>query len=145
MAKPCPKTSPGYETVSDRDLAFVFCLKHMRLRRTDDQKGICLLRDGQVIAAVVYDWISDTNMFMHVAAEPGSRWMTREFLYWAFHYPFEQQRVSRVSGWVDANNVAARRFDEHLGFKLEATLKGAGTQGQDACIYVMHRGDCRYV
>lgn len=140
-----PGTTSRYQTIANRDMAFIFCLKFYSIARTDSQKGICLLRDGKVIAAVVYDWITEANCFMHVAAEPGSRWMTRDFLYWAFHFPFEQLCVSRVTGLVDANNLAARRFDEHLGFKLEATLKGAGTDGQDACIYAMHREDCKYV
>ncbi|MGZ5183614.1 MAG: N-acetyltransferase [Caldimonas sp.] len=140
-----PTCGPGWEVISDRDRAYVYCLKHMSLSRTPGQKGICLVRDEKVVAAVCYDWFTGSNFFIHVAAEPGKRWLNRSFLYWCFHYPFVQQRVSRLTGWVEANNLAARRFDESLGFKLEATLKGAGTDGQDVCLYVMHREDCRYV
>lgn len=136
---------PVYDTISDRDRAFVFCLKQFSISRTPNQKGICLVRDNEVQAAVCYDWFTGTNCFMHVAAKPGARWMTRDFLKWTFHYPFVQQGLQRVSGWVEANNTAARRFDEHLGFKHEATLEGAGQSGVDVLIYTMKRQDCRYV
>jgi len=136
---------PVYDTVSDRDRAFVFCLKHFSLRRTVDQKGICLTRDGVVQAAVVYDNFNGANIFMHVAANPGRAWLRRDFLRWAFDYPFNQLHVGRVSGWVEANNADAIRFNEHLGFRREAVLAGAGQGGVDVFLYVMTREECRYV
>lgn len=136
---------PVFEVISDRDRAFAFALKFYSIKRTPDQKGLCLLRDGVVQAAVLYDEFNGSNIFMHVAARPGSRWMTRDFLKWAFHYPFEQLRVRRISGWVDANNIAAIRLNEHLGFRREAVLESAAPEGGDVFIYVMTREDCRYV
>lgn len=158
-------TKPVYDTIWNDDRAYVFVLKQFARARTSSffhvpdpkakpavavprttaQKGICLVRDDVVQAAVLYDWFTGSNCFMHVAALPGRRWLNRDFLHWTFHYPFCQAHLNRVSGWVDANNIEARRFNEHLGFKLEATLEGAGQSGVDACIYTMKREDCRYV
>jgi RimJ/RimL family protein N-acetyltransferase len=56
-----------------------------------------------------------------------------------------QLGVNRVSGYVNASNAAARRLDEHLGFKPEAVLTGAATDGGDVILYVMWRKDCKYV
>lgn len=108
-------------------------------------KGIGLEQDGELIAGVLYEGFTGHNIWMHVAAEPGSRWMTREFLRYSFYYPFVECGADRVSGWVEASNTAARRFDEHLGFTEEARLKGAARDGSDVILYVMWREDCRYV
>lgn len=135
---------PVWDTISDRDRAYVFCLKFFSIARTDRQKGICLVRDNVVQAACLYDWCTGANIFMHCAALPGRRWLNRDFLHWAFHYPFCQLQVARVSLWIDANNTDSIRFAEHLGFQLETKLAGAGQANVDALIYVMKREDCRY-
>lgn len=108
-------------------------------------KGLGLERDGELVAGVLYEGYTHHNIWMHVAGKPGSRWMTREYLRYCFHYPFVELGCRRVSGWVEASNEAARRFDEHLGFKEEARLKGAARDGGDVILYVMWREDCRYV
>lgn len=108
-------------------------------------KGIGLERDGELVAGVLYEGYNGKNVWMHVAAEPGKRWMTKDFLKYAFSYPFNEMKISRVSGWVEARNAAAIRFDEHLGFKREALLAGAASDGGDVIIYKMTREECRYV
>ena len=108
-------------------------------------KGIGLERDGELIAGVIYEGFTGANVWMHVAAVPGRRWMNREFLRYAFSYPFDEMKVQRVSGWVEANNADALRFDKHLGFRQEAVLRGAGRGGVDVIIFVMTRKECRYV
>ena len=108
-------------------------------------KGIGLERDGELVAGVLYEGFNGSNVWMHVAAEPGKRWMTKAFLEYAFSYPFNEMKVSRVSGWVEANNEEAIAFDENLGFKREATLAGAGRGGVDVFIYKMTREECQYV
>lgn len=108
-------------------------------------KALGLERDGKLIAGVLYEGFSGPNLWMHVAAEPGSNWLTRGFLRAVFTYPFVQLGCRRVSGAVDASNTAARRFDEHLGFREEARLRGAAADGGDVILYVMWKEDCRYV
>ena len=105
--------------------------------------GLCN-KDGELIAGVLYEDYNKANLIMHVAAIPGGRWLTREFLHVAFSYPFEQLGVSRVTGVVPSENLAARKFDEHLGFELEATLTGAHPGG-DLLIYVMRKEHCRWL
>jgi RimJ/RimL family protein N-acetyltransferase len=115
------------------------------LAMTSGMKGIGLERDGELVAGVVYEGFNGRNMWMHVAAQPGARWLTRAYLRTCFAYPFVQCGVDRVSGYVNASNTAARRFDEHLGFEQEAVLRGAAPDGGDVIIYVMQKEDCRYV
>jgi hypothetical protein len=100
--------------------------------------------DVEIIACVWYEGYNGVNMNMHVASKPGSRWMTREFLWYVFHYPFVECGVKRVTGLVPEMNYAARRFDEHIGFKLEATLKDAAPDG-DLRVYTMFKDECRWL
>jgi len=111
----------------------------------EGQRGIGLRRDGVLVAGAVYEGFNGRNLWMHVAAESGARWLVRDYLRACFAYPFLVCGVERVSGYVNASNLAARRFDEHLGFQEEARLRGAAPDGGDVILYVMWRKDCRYV
>lgn len=119
--------------------------QHMRLAATAGMKGLGLEKDGELVAGVAYEGFNGHNVWMHVAAQPGGKWMTRDFLRYCFYYPFEELKVSRISGYVEASNKHALKFDLHLGFKPEARLSGAASDGGDVVVLVMRRGDCRYV
>lgn len=134
----------GYEVVSDVERAYTFCEKFFPVGRAEHTQGICQVKDGEVISAVLYAEYNGPNIFMHVAASPGRRWMTRHYLHEAFKYPFVTLGVKRITGWVEASNMEARKFDEHLGFRLEAVLEGAASDGGDVLLYVMKREWCRY-
>jgi len=104
---------------------------------------IGLEKDGKLVAGVMYSDCNGSNVCMHVAAE-GKEWMTREYLWFCFYYPFEQLKVKRITGLVDDDNQAALEFDLHLGFKEEYRLKDAGKNG-DLIILVMRKEDCRFL
>lgn len=97
-----------------------------------------------LVAGVLYEDWNGANILGHVAAVPGRMWLNREFLWFCFHYPFEQLGVKRITGIVPSSNLEARRFDESLGFELEATLKDAHPTG-DLCVYVMTKEKCRWL
>lgn len=117
----------------------------MPLPASVGMKALGLERDGRLIAGLVYEGYNGVNIWGHLAAEPGSRWMTREYLRYCFAYPFDELGVKRISGSVAASNLPAQRLDEHLGFKREAVLQGAAPDGGDVILYVMRREDCRYL
>lgn len=134
-----------FQIVSNPARVLAFINQHIPLTAVAGMKGLGLERDGELVAGVAYEGYNGVNIWMHVAGKPGSRWMTRSFLRYCFYYPFVELGVRRVSGYVEACNTAARRFDEALGFRLEATLTGAAADGGDVLLYVMRREDCRYV
>jgi RimJ/RimL family protein N-acetyltransferase len=115
------------------------------MAKAEGMRAIGLRRDGALVAGVIYEGINGFNAWMHVAAVPGARWLVRDYLMACFYYPFIACGLSRVSGYVNESNTAARKFDESLGFKEEARLKGAAPDGGDVILYVMWRKDCRYV
>lgn len=106
--------------------------------------GIGWERGGSLVAGVAYSDYNGVNMLMHVASDGSKRWMRREFLRVCFDYPFNQAKVRRVTGLVGEGNLAARRFDEHLGFVLETTLQDAHPSG-DLLVYVMWKRNCRWL
>lgn len=107
-------------------------------------EAIGLEENGKLIAAVVFDNYNKISIHMHVAAVAGARWLTREYLRYCFQYPFIELNVKRITGMVCSSNVRARRFCEHLGFFLEATLKHASPTG-DLCVYRMLKQDAPYL
>lgn len=115
-----------------------FCL-------SENMTAIGVRRDGDLVAAVAYEFNNGVNCWMHVAASPGSRWLCKGSLARFFGYPFLIGGLKRVSAHVNASNTTSRRLVQGLGFVEEATLKGAAKDGGDVIIYAMTREECRYV
>jgi RimJ/RimL family protein N-acetyltransferase len=111
----------------------------------EDGVAIGLEEDGEIIAGVVYTMFTQAGVTAHIAAVPGRRWMTRDFLWRIFAYPFIQLKCNRISGLVRADNLEAQKFDEHLGFKREGLLRRACTDGTDMILYGMLREECRFL
>ena len=100
--------------------------------------------DGELLAGVLYEDYNGANLLTHIAATTSGHWMTREYLWFIFYYPFVQLNCKRITSIVASSNQKSARFVEHLGFKLEATLKDAHPGG-DLLVYVMHKIDCRWL
>lgn len=107
-------------------------------------RSIGLEKNGELVAGIVYDYYTGTNICMHIAAK-GKRWMTKEFLWFMFYYPFVQLGVNRLTGIIPESNKESVRFAQGLhGAKLEARLKDAHPDG-DMLIFVMFKDDCKYL
>ncbi len=106
--------------------------------------GIGWLRHGQLIAGVAYAEWSGPNVVCHIASDGSRRWLTREYLWTIFHYPFVQLNCKRITVCVGQGNSDSRRFVQHLGFALEATLEAAHPTG-DLLVYRMWKKDCKWL
>lgn len=131
--------------VSDPARVWAFVNQYTPVAIMSGMKGLGLEREGELVAGVLYEGYNGHNVWMHVAAEPSKRWLNREYLRYCFYYPFVEMGVKRLTGYVEASNHEARRFDEHLGFKQEAIMSGAASDGGDVILYVMRREHCRYL
>jgi RimJ/RimL family protein N-acetyltransferase len=99
---------------------------------------------GELQAAVIFNLYSGADIAMHVAAIPGGRWLTKEFLFAAFAYPFLQLGCRRVSGYVPSKCRDVIAFDEHLGFTYEGTMRDALPDDDIVCLGML-RADCRFI
>lgn len=104
---------------------------------------IGLESEGELIAGVMYDSWNGSSLCIHVAAS-GARWLNREYLHVCFDYPFRQLGAKVLIGLVAESNLKARRFDEHLGFKLHASIPEGHPDGS-LLIYTMRKEDCRWI
>jgi len=103
-----------------------------------------LVRDGYLVAGVVYNNWSGAGVCAHIGALPGRRWMTRAFLRAMFEYPFVQCNRRRITALVARKNRHARRFVENLGFKHEGCVRHA-LERDDWILYGMLREECRFL
>ena len=133
-----------YEVLADDEAAYEFLSAQMPMARSNAQQGIVQKKDGVVNAAVLYTSFNGPNVMATIAGTVGTRWLTREFLYWIFHYPFVQLDVKRITASIYSDNLASIRFVKHCGFTHEATLSGAAPDGQDVYLFCLWRKDCRF-
>ena len=95
------------------------------------------------IACALYEGCNGASVSVHLAGT-GKKWMNREYLWYCFHYPFEQLRVNKLIGVVEADNREAIRLNLHFGYTIEATLKDAAPKG-DLLIFTMMKDQCKWL
>ncbi len=106
--------------------------------------GIGWQKDGQIIAGVAYANWNGVNVECHIASDKSRRWMTRQYLWTIFDYPYNQLGAKRITVCVGEGNSDSRRFVVHLGFRLETTLQAAHPTG-DLMVYAMTKDECRWI
>jgi len=98
-------------------------------------------RDGQLVAAAMFDYCNGASIFAHIAVTGR---FTREWLWFICYYPFVQLGCQVVIGLVNETNHAAQRFDEHFGFRLQCAIPQADPDGA-LLIYTLRKEDCRFL
>lgn len=131
------------QIVGDFQRIFAFVNARVPVFLSEGMKALGLERDGELVAGVLYEGYTGANVWMHIAVDGGQ--LSREFLRYMFYYPFIELGCARISSFTPADNAAARRFNEHVGASVEATLPQAGPGGGDLCVYVMWRETCRFL
>lgn len=104
-------------------------------------KAIGLVRSGRIVAGVLFEKWTDTNVWMHIAIEPGTI-VSPAWARYAFAYPFDEAGRHRITADVDDANLPCRELVERIGFRVEATLAGAARRGGDLLLYRLLREDC---
>ena len=99
--------------------------------------------DSALCAVVGYNGFCGRVCMMHVAGV--GNWMTREFLWAAFDYPFNQAGLVQVFGCTPQNNPRALKLEKHLGFKTLATIPDGWAEGVDLVLQTMHKSECRWL
>lgn len=102
----------------------------------DDNKG--------PLAACLFEAHNKASIMLHIATDGTKKWMNREYLWFVFYFPFKQLCVNKIIAPVESGNLTCRRFVEHIGFSLEATLKDCAPKG-DLLIYTMTEDQCKWL
>lgn len=103
------------------------------------------VRNGKLVGGVTYERNYIGGSVVIHSGGIGKYWCTRHFLHYVFHYPFVQLGACKLLGFVDSNNIAAIRFNEHIGFMREHTIEGAGRNGSDLIVYSMTLANCKWI
>lgn len=104
------------------------------------------LVDGDALRAVtVWDDFSPWNCTMSIASDGSRRWMTRDFLFRSFAYPFIQLGLRRATVVIAADNDASIRLALHIGFTVECARVPELFGDKDGIVMGMLRKDCRWI
>ena len=107
---------------------------------TADAQAIGLVTDGKLVAGVVYDCWTGTNIFCHQRIIGKT---TKEYWEAIVTYPFITLECNRVTVTVNADNTKSIRIVEHMGFVEEGRMTGANSKGGDVIYYVLWKQDCK--
>jgi RimJ/RimL family protein N-acetyltransferase len=113
--------------------------------RPEKCMAVGLERDGLIVAGALYERCNGHNVFFHGAGDGTRRWATREFIRALVRFPFVELNVPRMTAVVAASNLAARAFDEKLGFVEEGRLAGAAHDGSDSIYMTLWRHSCPWL
>lgn len=106
---------------------FDWLAPRIKLTWSDDFRGLARVKNGKIIGCVGYEGFTGTSCRMHMAGEPG--WMNRDFIHYAFRYPFDVLGLKMVFGLVPSGNTTALKIDLRLGFEELLYIDGAHPDG----------------
>lgn len=109
------------------------------------QNTYCIgqLKNNLIIGAVGFTHHINKSILIH-SAGLDKTWVSRDLLRAVFDYPFNQLGCNVLIGQVGSKNHAAKRFNEHLGFKTVCVIKDAHENG-DLVIQTMTKDKCKYL
>lgn len=102
------------------------------------------LDDGKVLGGAVYSNYTGVNGSVLVNVAGKGNWMTRDLIYTAFAYPFNQLKVRKLMAMVASSNRKSLKFNTKMGFVPEAVIPEAMPDG-DMFIMSMTRDQCRWL
>ena len=91
--------------------------------------------DEKPIAGALFEGYNGKAIHSHIWIAPGRR-PSRRFWWACFDYMFRQCGVETVIGTVPSSNMAARKLDEHLGYRLNSVVPNYYPNGDDMLLYV---------
>ena len=98
---------------------------------------------GDLLGGVIYDGYTGPCIFIHQAGFD-KHWMSRDMLWVAFDYPFNQIGCAKLCGTIPSTNTELLDINLRLGFYVEGSIKGA-YPGGDMLILSMERDQCRWL
>lgn len=104
-------------------------------------EGIGWARGGEIIMGAAFTDFNGASINMHIALVKGERF-TPTFVAAMLDYPFNQAGVKRITGLINENNRASRRFAEHLGAVQEGILRDAAQNG-NLVVYGLLKADAQ--
>lgn len=120
-----------------------FATKLLNIELPSD--SVCLGRviDGKLRAVAVFCEFKGNMCNFHLCGT-GNHWMSKEFLWAMFDYPFEKLRLKVILAVIAGSNKKSLRLGRKLGFKELAKIPDAIDDG-GLVIFTMRPADCRWL
>jgi len=100
-------------------------------------------KTGELLGGVIYDGFTGSSIFIHQAGF-SKFWLSRDMLWAAFDYPFNQLGCNQLRGTIPSTNPDLLKLNLKYGFNVEAVLAGA-YPGGDMLILLMKKAECRWL
>lgn len=101
--------------------------------------------NGVLLGGAVYENYTGRggSILMHVWGVD-ARWINRDMLFAAFHYPFVQLDCKQIFGQVASKNTHSLEFNKKLGWEEAVTLEGVFPD-DDMVLMRYRREHCRFL
>ena len=107
------------------------------------QVMIGLEKDGEIVCVFGYDNFNGKSCHQHIVYKPGE-YVQREFIWYVYHYPFNELGVDMLIGMTPANNDKALRLAKHAGFVEKYRIVDSDPGG-DIVLSTLNKQDCRFL
>lgn len=130
--------------VTDRQRELrVFAINVLGIPLGEDTVCIGNVIDGELKAVVAYCNFQGKSCQTHICSI-GSNWMTRDFLWAIFDYPFKKLGLKVILAVISGTNEKSLKLSRHLGFEDIAKIADAHEDG-DMVIMTMRPPQCRWL
>ena len=110
----------------------------------EDTDGVVAERNGELVAAAVFDSFSENSCLAHIVIEDPLV-LRHHFLNFAFQLAFTVKDVGVVTGLTPADNQEALRFNKKIGMREVYRIKDGYKIGVDFVLQEMRREECRWL
>lgn len=105
---------------------------------------ICRVTGGMLRGGFIYTRFSGESIFIHFAGYD-EHWISRDFLWVAFDYPFNQLGVKRIFAEMREDYGDVLAINEKAGFRRVARIEGVYPDGVASIVSRLDREDCRFL
>jgi hypothetical protein len=108
----------------------------------DNTMCIGQLVDGEIKAVASYSSFEGRSCNFSLVGK--GNFMSKDFLFAMFDYPFNILKVKVIIATIAGNNEVSLKLSRHLGFQEAAVIPDAHRDG-DLVIMVMRRKNCKWL
>jgi RimJ/RimL family protein N-acetyltransferase len=107
----------------------------------EQSSAIGLIKDGKILAGVIYENWNKRTVFCHIAVEGR---LTKSYLKAIFDYPFNVLNVQKIIVPVVTDNQKSIKLVINMGFVEEARIKDGSPDG-DIIFMTLAKKNCRFL
>lgn len=137
----CLPTRLGWHIVQGEEIGHWVAKKIDGGYFAEQSSAIGLMKNGKILAGVIYENWNKRTVFCHIAVEGR---LTKSYLKAIFDYPFNVLNVQKIIVPVVTDNQKSIKLVTNMGFAEEARIKEGSPSG-DIIFMTLAKKDCRFL